>query len=502
MIYCFIFNNYFSCSYKGIVCVVIYIMSSDSMSVHSLIDKFSNSEKVSNEQADVRTKNRGSDVHQKPQQQQTQEDKTKQEFFKKDNNTNTIDETGLLSLLGPNVKSFPLSEEAYIESIKLRTEQEKTKQRYYKLETANKNLLMLNTALKANIPPNLIPLMYVSNEDANENPNIDPGFKSGVKLEFPSGVASPFQQGNNMGGRNLYQKDTSSSSLVPPINYKFGGSTTPKATRRPLSPAKIGAAAVANLATPTNPYKNTRRNILPLHQRHFSMPASTSSVTPNRNRATPGDLNAIDTDFQTQNKLKPPLNNSNLNAPDNTSDSGALHSPLGATSSIQVKPTPAQPLHKLTRLANPPSQESMTSFQHIIQFHHWKPDGPSVGSSTGGSPIRMHKRHKSSSENMSIDLTPNSFSNANENAPEIRVNNSHDIDINSNDDQDVDDDDEEEDDDDNDDDNDDDTTMESSTITDMNVSKIPRTESFDGSNNDALLNIGRYPHDILSPSNS
>lgn len=494
------FKNYFSCSYKSVVCIAGYIMSSDSMSVHSLIDKFSNSERVSNEQRGVGTRKRGSEVHQKSQQQQTQQDEVNQEHVK-EANTNSIDETGLLSLLGPNVKSFPLSEEAYIESIKLRTEQEKTKQSYYKLETANKNLLMLNTALKANIPPNLIPLMYVPNEDVNAKPNIDPGFKSGVKLESSSAVFSPFQQGNRAGVRNLYQQDTSSSSLVPPINYKFGGSNTPNATRRPLSPAKIGAAAVANLATPTNPYKNNRRNILPLHQRHFSMPAPTSSVTPNRNRATPGDLNAIDTTLQPQNKLKPPSNISTLNASGNTSDSGTLQSPLGATSSIQVKPSPAQPLHKLTRLANPPSQESMTSFQHIIQFHHWKPDGPSVGSSTGGSPMRMHKRHKSSSENMSIDLTPNSFSNINENAPVIRVNNSHDIDINSNDDQDVDDD-EDDDDNDNDVDDDDDITMETSTITDINVSKIPRTESFDDSNNDTLLNIGRYPHDILSPSNS
>jgi len=345
--------------------------------------------------------------------------------------------------------------------------------------------------------------MYVPNEDVNAKSNIDSGIKPSSRLESSSVIASPFQQGNRTGMKHIYQPDASNSSLVPPINYKFGGSNTPNTTRRPLSPAKIGAAAVANLTTPTNPYKTNRRNILPQHQRHFSMPASTSTVTPNRGRATPSDLNAIDTSLQNSNKLKPPSTNLNLNAPVSTSDSGTLQSPLGATSSIQVKPSPAQPLHKLTKLANPPSQESMTSFQHIIQFHHWKPDGPNVGTSSGGSPIRSHKRHKSSSENMSIDLTPNSFSSATNNAPEIRVHNSNDIDINSNDEQEVDDDDDDDDENDNDiDDDDNDITMETSTITDINVSKIPRTESYNDPNNDTLLNVGRYPHDILSPSNS
>ncbi|CUM46372.1 uncharacterized protein AC631_03083 [Debaryomyces fabryi] len=476
-------------------------MSSDSMSVHSLIDKFSNTENVSNERAGVGTRRRGSELHQKSQKQQRQADTIKEETEQV--NANTIDETGLLTLLGPNVKTFPFSEEAYIESVKLRAEQEKTKQSYYKLETANKNLLMLNTALKANIPAHLIPLMYVPNEDAGAKSNIDSGLTPGSKLESSSIIASPFQQGNRTGMKNIYKPDASNSSLVPPINYKFGGSNTPNTTRRPLSPAKIGAAAVANLATPTNPYRNTRRNILPQHQRHFSMPASTSLVTPNRHRATPSDLNAIDTTIQNPNKLKAP-SNATLNAPGSTSDSSILRSPLGATSSIQVKPSPAQPLHKLTKLANQPSQESMTSFQHIIQFHHWKPDGPNVGASSGGSPIRTHKRHKSSSENMSIDLTANSFSNSNNNPPEIRVHNSNDIDINSNDDQEVDDDEDDDDENDNDidDDDDNDITMETSTITDINVSKIPRTGSFSDSNNDTQLNIGRYPHDILSPSNS
>lgn len=454
------------------------------MSVHSLIDKFSNSEKGSSNRLGVETGRRGSEPPQSSNQQESKEYRPKEGARDALNN---IDDTGLLGLLGPNVKSFPFSEEAFVESVKLRAEQEKTKQSYYKLETANKNLLILNTALKAQVPPNLIPMMYVHHDDVKGK---DPETQPEKKTNPSSSLASPFQQSKGTPtNRNLYQQDASNSNLVPPIHYKFGGANTPNTSRRPLSPAKIGAAAVANLATPTNTYR-TNRKVLPQHQRHFSMPTTTSSTTPYRK--LPGDLNTIDTSGEAQAKLKP--------ISTNTSDSSTLHSPLGATSSIQVKPSPAQPLQKLVKLANPPSQESMTSFQHIIQFHHWKPEGPNVGTMSSGSPMKSHKRHKS--DNMSIDMPSGPFSNANENNPAIRVSNS---DLNTNYDREEEEDDDDDDNDDNDhdiDDEDDDITMDTSTIGDINVSKIPRAESVNDANNDSLLNIGRYPHDILSPSNS
>ncbi|ODV65087.1 hypothetical protein HYPBUDRAFT_88454, partial [Hyphopichia burtonii NRRL Y-1933] len=238
---------------------------------------------------------------------------------------------GLLSLLGPNVSSFPFSESAYVEALKLRTEQEKTKQEYYKLETANKNLNIIQMALNAQVPSNLIPSMCVG----IQNPNQDPRLRS--HSQFPQSplvpVVSTFQPGHSRSSssKDIYGHDNLNANPIPPMQFKFGAGSLNQPSmvnRRPLSPAKIGAAAVANLATPTNTYRAKRT--LPLHQRHFSMPVESSS----RN-------------LQQR-----------------------------ATSSIQVKPSPAQPLHKQSRLSQPPSQESMTSFQHIIQFHHWKPESP------------------------------------------------------------------------------------------------------------------------------
>ena len=74
-----------------------------------------------------------------------------------------IEDQGLLALLGPNVTSFPFSEETFLNALKLRAEQERTKQEYYRVETANKNLAILQTALRAQMPVNMIPLLCVGN---------------------------------------------------------------------------------------------------------------------------------------------------------------------------------------------------------------------------------------------------------------------------------------------------------------------------------------------------
>ena len=238
---------------------------------------------------------------------------------------------GLLALLGPNVTEFPFSEAAYVESIRLRVEQERTKQEYYRHETAHKKLMILESARQAQVPPHLIPYMCGSVEDpANSSPR--------RQLAVPSGNLSP------MPPTATYLSPHDNASPVPPQQFRFGGSSSNSSTsRRPLSPTKVGAAAVASLATPTAPYRNVnlRRQKHPLHQRHYSLPSEFPSP-----------------------KRKP------------------------ASLTIQVKPLPAQPLMK-QNLTQPPSQESMTSFQHVIQFQHWRPE------EGGPPPHNEHKRQKS-----------------------------------------------------------------------------------------------------------
>ncbi|KAK6883067.1 Protein BOP3 [Candida tropicalis] len=335
-----------------------------------------------------------------------------------------INDPGLLALLGPNVTAFPFSEESFQDALKLRAEQERTKQEYYRVETANKNLAILQTALRAQIPINLIPLMCVgkvpelteeqmkmmlqqplpqppiaSTQQFQPQVFMQPGLSQEQQIQIiqanqkrmqqelqqQGGVltqTSPFQKAHRRsassggsGSGSISQQDAFNVAGGPPLGFRFGAGSS--GNRRPLSPAKIGAAAVANLATPTTPYRgyasaSSSARKIPSHHRHSSLPVE----TPNR---------------------QPIID---LNAADPNKGVTSLQSPLvGSTSTIQVKPIPAQPLHKQSKSHVQPSQESMTSFQHVIQFHHWKPTTSQPGlSSSSGSPTRTHshKRRKSS----------------------------------------------------------------------------------------------------------
>lgn len=581
---------------------------SGSMSVHSLIDKFQsqplppststhrqssstptlpNPDSTRSER-NIDIKQEESHQHQLHHRKRESISEMSQENLTSLYSSPTINQTGLLSLLGPNVTSFPFSESAYTETIKLRAEQERTKQDFYMLEIANRNLSIIQTALSASVPSDMIPSMCVGSgfnhisdferqvqqqqQRFQQQSHLQPQQQTErfhqpqkfqqqpQKLQQQQSQQQPqsnltvpglipiqqqqrqqhqqphrpnpsaqttFQPGHMRSSSSKdYTTDLLNANPIPPMQFKFGsgsgsdsgqvsGSRTPiiSQNRRPLSPAKIGAAAVANLANPITPYKTQATRTLPLHQRHFSMPVETGSK-----QAI--DLNKINTHLSTQqhpkHKQGSPLHH--------------LHSPLGATSSIQVKPSPAQPLHKQAKLTQPPSQESMTSFQHIIQFHHWKPENPGQGvmsnnpsSSSGPNPFRnsgtpTHKRHKSNA-----DITMNTPQPQSQHqqepqqvgGPAIRISDSSqsaksedhghdDIDI----------------------------TMDTSStsITDIRSSarKTPREESRSGKNpakkdidngeSDSNLNPGqtedsgnddsshrpklsKFPHDILSPSN-
>lgn len=476
-------------------------------------------------------------------------------------NSKSIDlDHGLLSLLGPNIKSFPYSEQAYLESIRLRCQQEITKQYYYKVELANKNLAIIQLALRSNIPTDTIVKLCIDHESnlkeieekiklMSENldqsssssstsstsasasasaassfhsrnillPNISNfqnnqpfqnnlPFQNGPKnqqfqnnqniqtspnLQIP-GIRQPFRhspshshsnpnvqpyQGPSYSSENAYvakrpanssttggtpsnllYPDALNASPVPPMNYRFGGGGTN--TRRPLSPAKIGAQAVANLATPTSPYKQPistprRTRLSTSHQRHYSMPS--------------------------QKELS----------------KQALSLPMGGTSTIQVNPLPAQPLNKAN--SQTPSQESMTSFQHIIQFHHWKPELDGSQHNSGNVIFKTHKRHKSSSE--VIPRTTDESSNLlkQENIPHLQPYQQSsttpkisitDTSNSKRDDDTIDDTSIE------------DTEMETSKIiptdADPNKSLMENDSSSTQKGKGSPRNIGRYPHDILS----
>lgn len=340
----------------------------------------------------------------------------------------TPSNSGLLALLGPNVTSFPYSEQAYIDSIRLRAEQERTKQEFYRLEVASKNLAILQLAVRANIPLHMIPMMCVGGPI--EDPETAGTAGNTQKRRTPpslghEGVSTPVNSADaRFRGRDV---DSLNASPVAPLNFRFGAGSI---SRRPLSPAKIGAAAVANLATPTTPFRpSLQRRTLPLHQRHFSMPTESTRSDYSRGTVAP---------------IRRP---------------GPLQSPQGSTPAIQVRAAPAQLLQQQLRSNLPPSQELMTLLQHIIQFHHWRPEmgGPGPPQQP---PYRLqqmtqtHKRHKLNSA-MSVDMTALE--------PDIKLikeelDNDHDM------------------------------------LVDTSASTITEPRDKDH------RNVGRYPHDILSPT--
>lgn len=276
-----------------------------------------------------------------------------------------------LSLLGPNIG--PMNQTAFVEALRLRTEEERTRQELIRLQIAAKNLALAELAIKNDVPPHLIPSMCVGPQVApTKITKADQPRRSELN-KSPYLAPSP----------SLGRDQSDNASLVAPLNYRFGSGTRHmSAMRRPTSPAKLGAAAVANLANPITPYRPSHRT-LPTHQRHFSMPAETLSPlkeAPDRKR--------VQVNIQ--------------------------QSPVGVTSSLQVRPLPAQPLRKHTKSQQVPTQESMSSFQHVIQFHHWRPDNlmerpeneqgerNSISSASLRRGLVSHKRHKSN--DMSIDL--------------------------------------------------------------------------------------------------
>lgn len=310
------------------------------------------------------------------------------------------------SLLGPEAAVYPMTEITFQQALRLRTEQEKTRQEQIKLEVSTKNLAIMELAARNEVPPHLIPYM-VAGDPSDPRPMISPQQPGPPQqMMAPHGYQPYFypqispQAGVRQSPAGRPYENPDNASIVAPLNFRFGlgPKFTPETPQRTLSPAKIGAAAVANLTNPVTPHRQSYRT-LPSHQRHFSMPTD------------PGIMGTHSSERMRPKTLQP----------------SRLRSPQGSTSAIQVRPSPAQPLHKQTKNSQIPSQESMTSFQHIIQFHHWKPQNPDdqpppdkppgtisdiplgqysmepLAHSRSSSRAEFsHKRHKSS--DMSVDL--------------------------------------------------------------------------------------------------
>ncbi|CDK25980.1 unnamed protein product [Kuraishia capsulata CBS 1993] len=244
----------------------------------------------------------------------------------------------LAALLGNGIKEWPFTETSLIHALALKTEQEKTRQEFYRMETVSRSLELLRHAMAAQIPGYLIPQLFM--------PGAGPVGGTGSK-DVKSLSISTNSGPNPYSNSEMYKADP---------NFKFGsgsragslpgsGAATPSMTptapapqmahRRQNSPARMGAQAVAALNTP-------QRGVA--HKHHQSMPVV-------------GIPEAAAVSF------------------------GKPVSRKNSAPSQSEKPT----------------QESMISSHHLIQFHHWQPESDEKPPIQGDIPsLPAPKRRRSS----------------------------------------------------------------------------------------------------------
>ncbi|KAM9924828.1 hypothetical protein OXX59_004273 [Metschnikowia pulcherrima] len=310
-------------------------------------------------------------------------------------NQRFVPEPVAMSLLGPAVRGYLMTAPMFEEALRLRAEQEKSEQERLKLEAISRTRALLEYAVDNKIPPEVLTGLHQNSLTSGKssmipqprppgekylNPgelkaNAPPETSSGPYQRSPYPVASPLQ-------RSRQYENSNNASSVDPMNFRFGGVPSfnhqppANANRRPRSPAKLGAIAVANLANPLTPYRPANRTV-PLHQRHYSMPIETSFAG-----QRPGERQFLRGRNQQSSQA-----------------TEAMRSPEHL--SMQVRPMPAQPLHKQSKRGNSFSQDSMTSHQQVIQFHHWISENPGERSSERNE----HKRNDSASSQSSVSMS-------------------------------------------------------------------------------------------------
>lgn len=315
----------------------------------------------------------------------------------------SVPESVATSLLGPGVKGFSMTPSLFEEALRFRTEQERTEQERIRLEIISKTESIFKFAVEHNVPPESLSIVTRCAQPDQDKTSSFPPRASGqvpfggnpqqmasIGALEPLNPRSSYPSASPLRPIHQYENSNNASS-VDPVNFRFGTSSSlgPQSysdniSRRPRSPAKLGAMAVASLANPLTPYRPAHRTI-PLHQRHYSMP---TEIALSDHKSTRLSVNPREPHFS-------PANFSKV--------------PDASTSSMRVRPSPAQPLHKQTSGGQHFSQDDLTHHQQVIQFHHWISENPGGTAAMEKSDSKKnttaflqhsHKRHKSSDVSM------------------------------------------------------------------------------------------------------
>ncbi|CCK71627.1 Bop3p KNAG_0H02130 [Huiozyma naganishii CBS 8797] len=173
----------------------------------------------------------------------------------------------------PNDGTQEVPPEVLSKAIDLKIEQERTKQRYYTLETANKNIELLKTATASGVPPEQLAQLLSLGEK--------PSSTQAAPVPAPAPSRSPAP--TPAASQQQYK--------FPPTPAATG--TTPGAApyhRRTNSPARIGAQAVASLSDSIVIKEEEPAERSPLrdkHTRNISLPPMNKFTNPNLSAQDP-----------------------------------------------------------------------------------------------------------------------------------------------------------------------------------------------------------------------
>lgn len=285
------------------------------------------------------------------------------------------------ALLGPDITSWNFSDESLKAALVLRTQQEKTRQEYYKLELQRKTSEMISEAIRYNIAPSLIPILF--NAPPIEN--------------LPEGqTLIDYIQQHQHGGSSNHQP--SSSYAYPPQQPSTSRSQSTSQPSQPYSSSSNNPPFDAlGLASSTSRERYPSPSRVPHHQRNLSLPQQ-PTIIPSEYQLRQQQPQPQQ---QTQQHSMAPQQSSQQSQhskPQTTfrpGHHGAHHASMSAIPASQYTSPPRNPQGVMypssSRLswqtnnpnayfpppqaAHPPNPGSpSTSVHHIIQFHHWQPN--------------------------------------------------------------------------------------------------------------------------------
>lgn len=262
------------------------------------------------------------------------------------------------ALLGPEITSWNFSDASLKAALELRTERERSRQEYYKLETRKRSAELLQEAMRYNLPSSLLPLLFNGAPPLPTDMDETPSSSSSIP-EYVNSFAKQHEQRYSSPSthHHTHQRNLSLPQQPTIIQSEYQRQQPPPPPPPQQQPP---------------PKSNKFRH----HAHHASTSAipQTSYYSPTRAPAAP--LSFV-----------PPLQPPPATTSTNTAATAATARQSASRPAWQTTPNTYFPPPQNPYPPNPGSPT--TSVHHIIQFHHWQPNQTKPSGTT--SPTRKEE---------------------------------------------------------------------------------------------------------------